>query len=125
MEAALTILTTMGIGGVMGFLTRLLLNYGPRIVAAATENPWLWTGIVLPLCGAVSYLGKLLLERSDKAHAAELAGKDALITQWRERYEEEAAGRKRYEDKTMLLLETTQQAAAIATQAVVANRGGA
>jgi hypothetical protein len=122
----------------MGFLTRLLLSHGVRFVAAATENPWIITalaGAVSTLFLALGKVAQLLLQRNDKAHAdliaskdaatAEaLALKDALITQWRERYEDESARANRYEDRTIKLLEATREAAAVTAQ-VVAKRGSA
>lgn len=124
MEAALTILTTMGIGGVMGFIVRLLLSHGMRIFAAATENPYIITvliGAIGTLFGGLTYVAKLLLERSDKSHAAELAGKDALIALQAVRLTESEQRSDRYENLVLRSLDAATEAAHVASQVVRGN----
>lgn len=116
----------------------------PPFIAAATENPLTWASAILGLCGAISYLSKLLLQRTDKAHADEivrmiashaemiaqqdrahveaLAGKDAInaVTQMRcEEWEQRA---NRYEALVIRTADAAREAAQVAhvvTDAVV------
>jgi hypothetical protein len=124
MAAALTILAAMGVGGVMGLITRLMLSHGLRLIAAATENPYIITvliGAIGTLFGGLTYVAKLLLERSDKSHAAELAGKDALIAEKQQRLTESEQRSDRYENLVLRSVEAANEAAHLASQVVRGN----
>jgi hypothetical protein len=124
MEAALTILTTMGIGGVVGLIARILTSHGLRLFAAAAENPYIVTvliGAIGTLFGGLTYVAKLLLERTDKAHLEVLKGKDALIAQVEARLTESEQRSDRYENLVLRSLDAAKEAAHVASQAVRGN----
>jgi hypothetical protein len=128
MAAALTILAAMGVGGMMGLITRLMLSHGLRIVAAATENPYIVTvliGAIGTLFGGLTYVAKLLLERTDKAHLEVLKGKDALIAQVEARLTESEQRSDRYENLVLRSLDAAKEAAHVASQVVTERGSGA
>jgi hypothetical protein len=123
----------------MGLITRIMLGHGVRIVAAATENPWIVTALAATVSTLFVALGKvaqLLLQRSDKAHAdlvasmiaahgEALAGKDAVIAAKDSRCNELEQRADRYETLVLRSLEAAREAAHVANQAVTNRSTGA
>jgi hypothetical protein len=128
MEAALTILTTMGIGGVVGliarvFLMRVFLDGAPAasdIFGLLLGNAGLLVALIIALISVV---------RGDwvprKSHESALAGKDALITQYEARLTESEQRSDRYETLVLRSLDAATEAAHVASQAVTERGGGA
>jgi hypothetical protein len=139
METALTLLVTVGIGGVMGLFTRIMLSHGVRIVAAATDNPYVVTmlvGAVTALFGSLTWVAKLLLQRTDKAHADliasmiaahidAMAGKDAVIAATEARCDEMEQRASRYETLVLRSIDAAKEAAHVATAVVTNSKRGA
>jgi hypothetical protein len=123
----------------MGLITRLTLSHGVRIVAAATENPYIITvliGAIGTLFGGLTYVAKLLLQRSDKAQADLIAtmiaaniealkGKDAVIAATEARCDEMEQRATRYETLVLRSIDAAKEAAHVATAIVTNAKRGA
>jgi len=142
MQGIVAIIAAMGVGGIVGLFLRVILRMSPcmqAMIAAATDTPYLVTMLIAAigtLFGSMTYLAKLLLARTDKAHAELVASliaahaetllsKDAVTAELRARCAEYEARSDRYENLVLRSLDAAREAAQVAHAATEAvKRGG-